>query len=169
MFADPFPLESILLTVILSVAQDHRLSLHNIHLATIAMEDHIKWYGPELVISGGDESGSWRNSTSFAAQMWQLSQTGEQTFEAICTCLPGHSPKAECPSLTLTPSRHHGYEIEVPNPSGCKPAFLNLHVRGWVLLVTADNAAATEMLSCYKKACGPSTFAPCRGCLCVQV
>ena len=38
--------------VILSVRPEHRLSLHNIHLATIAMENHIAWYGAERVVSG---------------------------------------------------------------------------------------------------------------------
>ncbi|KOO33397.1 hypothetical protein Ctob_016134, partial [Chrysochromulina tobinii] len=58
--------------VILSVRPEHRLSLHNIHLATIAMENHIAWYGAERVVSGGDDNGSWENSTSFAAQMRRL-------------------------------------------------------------------------------------------------
>ena len=65
--------------------------------------------------------------------------------------------------------RHLGYEIEVPNPFAKIPAFVKLFIRGWLLLMTADNAAAVEMLGCFKKSCGPQTVAPCRACLCTQV
>jgi hypothetical protein len=45
----------------------------------------------------------------------------------------------------------------VPNPFAKIPAFVKLFIRGWLLLMTADNAAAVELLGCFKKSC-PDRF-----------
>jgi hypothetical protein len=56
----------------INVQPDHRLSLHNIQLATIALTEDVKRYGTQLVISGGDPDGSFQHSTSFGAVMHRL-------------------------------------------------------------------------------------------------
>jgi len=100
----------------INIGPDHRLSLHNIQLATIAMTEDVKRYGAQLVISGGDADGSFRRSTSFGASMHRLDA-------GITLNIPN-------------PLRAVGH---------LEP-MAAVYTRGWCPLVIADDPAAKSML-----------------------
>jgi hypothetical protein len=85
------------------------MSLSNINLATICFEDTLSMFGPGIIISGGDENGSFENSTSFAAQTMKLDIGYEIS-------VPSSSVNVDS---TL--------------------AFVSLAVRGWVLPTENEN------------------------------
>lgn len=115
----------------INVQPDHRLSLHNIQLATIALTEDVKRYGTQLVISGGDPDGSFQHSTSFGAVMHRLNAGIRLTIPNPLRSEGHASPLAE----VLT--------------------------KGWCPLIIADNPASAAMLgmkasvaaTCFCRAC----------------
>jgi len=115
----------------INVQPDHRLSLHNIQLATIALTEDVKRYGTQLVISGGDPDGSFQHSTSFGAVMHRLNAGLRLTIPNPLRSEGHASPLAE----VLT--------------------------KGWCPLIIADNPASAAMLgmkasvaaTCFCRAC----------------
>lgn len=101
----------------INIQPDHRLSLHNIQLATIAMTDDVKRYGCQLVISGGDADGSFNHSTSFGASMHRLN-------EGVMLTVPN-------------PMRSEGHSAPLAS----------IYTRGWCPLLIADSPAASTMLA----------------------
>ena len=106
---------------VINVQSDHRLSLHNIQLATIAFEKDIKTYGAELVISQGDEDGGFKQSTSFGASMHRMNR--------------GAIIKVPNPLR------------QSAEPDDDTPPFARLLVQGWCPLLIADTPASSAMLS----------------------